>query len=141
MTPVHPAPSTLLCSPHCLGAWPKAKLQSILVSRIIQQECLCIFDIASSLEGRPPGYDPCPLQGRGRSPEKKPFVPGCQSFRSPYGPRDLPCSAWACRSPAISAWAGVFRTMDKAVRPALSVRLLSQAGCARSSCTMSALPW
>lgn len=46
------------------------------------------------------------------------FVPGCQFFHSPYGPRDLPCSAWARRSPAISTWAGDFRTMDKAVRPA-----------------------
>ena len=79
---------------------------------------MCIFDIVSSLAGRPPGYDPCPLQGRGRSPEKAPSVPCCQLFRSPYGPRDLPCFAWARSSPAISTWVGDFRTMDKAVRPA-----------------------
>lgn len=141
MTPKRPAPCSLLCSLSCLGAWPKAELQSILLSRITQQECMCIFDIVSPLEGRPSGCDPCPLRGRGRSPEKEPFVPGCQFFHSPYGPRALPRSAWACRSPAISTWAGGCRAMDRAVRPALSVRLLSQAGCARSSCTMSALPW
>lgn len=114
MTPVHLAPCTLLCSPHCLWAWPKAKLWSILMSRIIQQECMCIFDIASSLEGWPSGYNP---RVREKSREEA-FVPGCQFFHSLYGPRDLPCSAWARRSPAISTWAGDFRTMDKAVRPA-----------------------
>lgn len=82
---------------------------------------MCIFDIVSSLEGWPSGCDPCPLQGL-RSPEKEPFVPSCRFFLSPYGPRDLPCSAWACRSPAISTWAGDFRTMDRAVRPAYRKR-------------------
>ena len=118
MTPKRPAPCTLLHSLSFLGAWPKATLQSILLSRIIQQECMCIFDIVSPLEGRPSGCDPCPLQGRRRSPEKEPFVPGGQFFHSPYGPKGLPCSAWACRSPAISTWAGGFRAMHKAVRPA-----------------------
>lgn len=80
---------------------------------------MCIFDIISSLEGWPSGYDPypCPLRGEGGSRKEALCSPG-QLFRSPYGPRDLPCSAWARRSPAISTWAGDFRTMDKAVRPA-----------------------
>ncbi|KAL0604237.1 40S ribosomal protein S12 [Plecturocebus cupreus] len=69
-------------------------------------------------EGGSLACDLCLLRGRGRSPEKKAFVPGCQFFCSPYSPRDLPCSAWALRSPAISIWVGDFRAMDKAVRPA-----------------------
>lgn len=96
MTPVHLAPCTLLCSPHCLGAWPKAKLRSILMSRIIQQECMCIFDIVSSLEGWPSGYDPRPLQGRGRSPEKKPLFRAASFSTAPMAPGTCP----ALRGPA-----------------------------------------
>lgn len=40
-------------------------------------------DIASSLEGRPSGCAPCPLQGGGRRPEKKPFVPTASPSTAP----------------------------------------------------------
>lgn len=40
-------------------------------------------DIASSLEGRPSGCAPCPLQGGGRCPEKKPFVPAASPSTAP----------------------------------------------------------
>jgi hypothetical protein len=121
MTPVYPALCALLPalkSSVVLGLDLRQKLQSILMSRITQQECMCIFEIVSSLERQPSGSDPCPLQGQGRSPEKEPFVPGCQFSCSSYSPRDLPRSEWALRSSAISTWVGDFSTMDKAVWPA-----------------------
>lgn len=57
---------------------------------------MCIFVIVSSLEGRPSGFDPCPLQGPRRSPEKKSFVPSCQFFLAPKAPGTCP----ALRGPA-----------------------------------------
>lgn len=114
---MHAAPCTPL-QPRVLGPGLRQKLQSILMSKIIQQECMCIFDIVSSFQAQPSGYDPCPLQGRGKSPNSASSVHSCQLFHSPYGPRDRPCFEWARSSPAISTWAGDFKAMDKAVRPA-----------------------
>lgn len=111
------APCTPL-QPRVLGLGLRQKLQSSLMSKIIQQECMCIFDIVSSFQGQPSGYDPCPLQGQRRNPDKASSVHSCQLFHCPYGPRDLPCFKWARSSPAISTWAGDFRAMDKAVWPA-----------------------
>lgn len=58
-----PAPVPCSAAHVVLGLGLRQKLQSILMSRIIQQECMCIFDIVSSVEGWPSDYDPCPLQG------------------------------------------------------------------------------
>lgn len=88
---MHPAPCTPL-QPRVLGLGLRQKLQSILMSKIIQQECMCIFGIVSSFQAQPSGYDPCPLH-EGRVQTMLLLLIAASSSTAPMAPGACPASS------------------------------------------------